>query len=61
MKLTVVGTGYVGLVAGVCFSDSGDHVVCGRNLDYNPQTDLAQGLSNFVNWFRTVGVELGRK
>jgi len=28
MKLSVVGTGYVGLVAGVCFSDSGNHVVC---------------------------------
>lgn len=28
MRITVVGTGYVGLVAGACFSDSGNHVVC---------------------------------
>jgi UDPglucose 6-dehydrogenase len=28
MKLAVVGTGYVGLVSGVCFSDLGNEVIC---------------------------------
>lgn len=28
MKISVVGTGYVGLVAGTCFADSGNHVIC---------------------------------
>ena len=28
MKIAVVGTGYVGLVSGVCLSDFGHHVVC---------------------------------
>ena len=28
MKLTVVGTGYVGLVTGTCLSDMGHHVIC---------------------------------
>jgi UDPglucose 6-dehydrogenase len=28
MRIAVVGTGYVGLVAGVCFADSGHFVVC---------------------------------
>lgn len=28
MKVAVVGTGYVGLVAGVCFADAGHDVVC---------------------------------
>ncbi|MBX3375481.1 MAG: UDP-glucose/GDP-mannose dehydrogenase family protein [Phycisphaeraceae bacterium] len=28
MRLTMVGTGYVGLVTGVCFSNTGNHVIC---------------------------------
>ncbi len=33
MEITVVGTGYVGLVAGVCFADVGHKVTC---VDNNP-------------------------
>lgn len=33
MRVAVVGTGYVGLVAGACFSDTGNHVTC---VDLDP-------------------------
>ena len=28
MKIAVIGTGYVGLVTGTCFADSGNDVIC---------------------------------
>ena len=28
MRIAMIGTGYVGLVSGVCFSDVGHEVVC---------------------------------
>ena len=33
MKIAMIGTGYVGLVSGVCLSDFGHEVVC---VDNNP-------------------------
>ncbi len=42
MKLTVVGTGYVGLVTGACLADTGHHVVC-VDIDESKVSRLKQG------------------
>ena len=42
MKIAVVGTGYVGLVTGTCFSDSGNHVTC-VDIDAEKIERLNQG------------------
>jgi len=42
MKLCMIGTGYVGLVSGVCFSDLGNEVIC-VDKDKNKIDNLKQG------------------
>ncbi|MBI3757126.1 MAG: UDP-glucose/GDP-mannose dehydrogenase family protein [Deltaproteobacteria bacterium] len=42
MKLCVVGTGYVGLVAGTCFAESGNDVMC-IDIDQKKVTELQNG------------------
>ena len=41
MKLTMMGTGYVGLTSGVCFSDFGHEVVC-----YDPNPEIIAELNS---------------
>ena len=43
MKITVVGTGYVGLVSGACFSDVGIEVTC-VDVDKKKIEDLKKGI-----------------
>jgi len=43
MKLCMIGTGYVGLVSGVCFSDLGNDVIC-VDKDLKKIKDLKKGI-----------------
>ena len=43
MKIAVIGSGYVGLVAAACFAEMGNHVVC-VDIDKHRITQLAKGV-----------------
>ena len=43
MKICMIGTGYVGLVSGVCFSDLGNDVIC-VDKDENKINNLKKGI-----------------
>jgi UDPglucose 6-dehydrogenase len=43
MKIVIIGSGYVGLVAGACFSELGHHIVCVDN-DENKIAALKNGI-----------------
>ncbi|MBC8024217.1 MAG: UDP-glucose/GDP-mannose dehydrogenase family protein [Burkholderiales bacterium] len=43
MRIAVIGTGYVGLVAGTCFAESGNHVIC-VDIDERKVNNLKNGV-----------------
>jgi UDPglucose 6-dehydrogenase len=62
MNITILGTGYVGLVSGTCFSEFGFDVCCVdkdidkiNNLDLGIMPIYEPGLKNLVNKNRDAG------
>jgi UDPglucose 6-dehydrogenase len=42
MNIAVIGTGYVGLVSGTCFAETGNHVIC-VDIDFKKVNKLSAG------------------
>ena len=42
MKISIVGSGYVGLVSGACLADVGNDVLC-MDADHTKINDLKEG------------------
>jgi len=66
MKITVVGTGYVGLVSGACIAEVGNDVLC-LDLDAGKIKTLLEGgipihepeLLSVISQFDGPAIELG--
>ena len=47
-KIAVVGTGYVGLVTGTCFAETGNHVTC-IDIDEAKVNQMKGGRCRYTN------------
>ncbi|MFT5618281.1 MAG: UDPglucose 6-dehydrogenase [Arenicella sp.] len=54
MKIAVVGTGYVGLVSGTCFAETGNHVICVDNNEQKVEKLKAGGLTIYEPGLETI-------
>src|ERR1700744_3979467 len=52
MKLSISGTGYVGLVTGACFAEVGHHVICVDNNAEKVKMLKAGGVSIYEHGFK---------
>ena len=48
MNISIIGSGYVGLVSGACFAELGNHVICADN-DTKKINSLSLGILALTN------------
>ena len=69
MNITVIGTGYVGLVVGACLSDMGNNVICVDNneIEYVElekvagKTKMVDADGQLVRQARDLGICMGNE
>lgn len=60
-KITVVGTGYVSLVTGTCFAETGNEVIC-VDIDNHKIARLRSGqITIYEPWLEKIFLETLRK
>lgn len=64
MKIAVIGTGYVGLVTGTCFAETGNKVTCididkskVEKLSVGQTTIYEPGLEKFFKKYKRASIE----
>lgn len=60
MKIAVVGTGYVGLVTGTCFAETGNYVTC-IDIDKEKVESLKKGKMTIYEVLRFCLTEIVKK
>ena len=54
MRITIIGTGYVGLITGVCFAEMGNQVICLDNDEDKVKKFNGGSLHRYESGLKTI-------